>query len=138
MGGLLARDNHVQYWRRLFRDCFAVRAEIALRAGNAVAAMPLANRALDVARSTSSVDKVADRFAMARAWRLIGDSRKGLGDAAGARAARQSAVTGVACGAPERPQELIERLRLLQRLGRKAEAGELAARLSALGYRGFT
>jgi tetratricopeptide (TPR) repeat protein len=138
MGGLLARDNHVQYWRRLFRDCFAVRAEIALRAGNAVAAMPLANRALDVARSTSSVDKVADRFAMARAWRLIGDSRKGLGDAAGARAAWQSAFTVLPSGAPERPQELIERLRLLQRLGRKTEAGELAARLSALGYRGFT
>jgi hypothetical protein len=100
--------------------------------------MPLANRALDVARSTSSVDKVADRFAMARAWRLIGDSRKGLGDADGARAAWQSAFTVLPSGAPERPQELIERLRLLQRLGRKAEAGELAARLSALGYRGFT
>jgi hypothetical protein len=41
-------------------------------------------------------------------------------------------------GAPEQPAELGERLRLLQRTGRKAEAGPLAARLAQIGYRGIS
>ncbi len=136
MGGLLARDNHVQYWRRLLRDCLAIRSEIALRAGNGAAALPLAARALDVAKSTTSADKIADRFAVARAWRLIGDGRRAMGDNAGARSAWQSGFAVLPTGTPERPAEINERLRLLQRLGRKAEAGPLAARLAAIGYRG--
>ena len=138
IGGLLERDNHVQYWRRLFRECLAVRSAIALKGNNAAAALSLATQALDVARSTSSVDKVADRFAMARAWRLIGDSRKGLGDIAGARAAWQSGFAALPTGVAEQPAELGERLRLLQRTGRKAEAGPLAARLAKIGYRGMS
>lgn len=132
---LLTRDSHAQYWRLLLRDCLAVRSEIALKSGNASVALTIAQRALEVAKSSTSGDKIADRFAVARAWRLIGDSRHAGGDSAGANAAWDAAFAALPTGASERPPELTERLQLLHRLGRSGEARLISAKLSAMGYR---
>ena len=135
---LLVHDTHAQYWRRLLRDCLAVRSEIALKSGKAPLALPIAQRALEIARSSTSGDKIADRFAVARAWRLIGDGRRATGDPAGARAAWVSGFAALPTDAPERPVEMSERLQLLQRLGRADEARQISDRLNAIGYRQLT
>jgi tetratricopeptide (TPR) repeat protein len=132
---LLSRDSEVQYWRRLLRDCLAIRTAIMLKGGNPAAALPIAMRALDAARSSTSADKIADQFAAAKAWRLIGDSWRGAGAGARARSAWESGFAMLPTEAPERPSELTERLLLLERLNRREEAGQVAARLRAFGYR---
>ena len=132
---LLGRDATAQYWRRLLRDCLAVRAEIALKSGNAAAALPMAERSLDIARATTSLDKIADRFAVATAWRLIGDSWRASGNGEKARSAWESGFAALPYGTPERPAELTERVMLLQRLDRRDEAQQIAGTLRAFGYR---
>jgi hypothetical protein len=135
---LLMRDPKVQYWKRLLRDCLAVRSEIALKGSGGTEALPIATRALDAAKSSTSGDRIADSFALAKAWRLIGDSRRALGDGTGARSAWESGFAALPTTAPERPAELAERLLLLQRLGRAGEAQQAAGRLRAIGYRRLT
>jgi hypothetical protein len=100
--------------------------------------LPFANRSLTLARSTSSIDKIADRFAMAKTLRLIGDVRRQSGDMAGARSAWAAALAAIPQGVAERPAESYEHLVIAGRLGRKAEANPLAARLTTIGYRGFS
>jgi tetratricopeptide (TPR) repeat protein len=138
MDRLLGRNSGAQYWRRLQRDCLAVRAAIALKAGSAADALPFASRSLALAKSTGSIDKIADRFAMAKTMRLIGDARKQTGDMAGARSAWTAALETIPRQVAERPAETYEHLVIVGRLGRKAEAGQLAARLATIGYRGFS
>ena len=133
---LLGRDATAQHWRRLLRDCLAARAEIALKSGNAAAALPMAELLLDIARATTSLDKIADRFAVATAWRLIGDSWRASGNGEKARSAWESGFVALPYGTPERPAELTERVMLLQRLDRRDEAQQIAGKmLRVFGYR---
>jgi hypothetical protein len=65
---------------------------------------------------------------------LVGDIRRQLGDASGARSAWTSALTSLPAGVAEQPDEMAERAALLQRLGRAFDAQPLTARLNSIGY----
>jgi tetratricopeptide (TPR) repeat protein len=118
--------------------CLTLRARLALQAGARSQALVFAARLLAAASTERSGDAVKDRFAIAAAYRLLGDARKFSGDADGARAAWVKALSTLPPGVAERPQDLDEHATILERLGRTAEAQQLAERLRAMGYRRLT
>ena len=131
---LLARDLTVSNWRAGRRDCMLMRARLALASGAKDDASAFADKAVDVARTVKSTDQVADRFALAKALRLRGDIRRQLGDMDGARGAWAAAFAALPTGVSERPGEMNERQLIMQRLGRNAEAQQIAAKLHGIGY----
>ena len=135
VGKLLAKNANVVSWRALLRTCLQTRAELAAQARDDPQALSLAEKALAAARSTHTEDEVADRFAIARAYRLIGGIRQRAGNAAEAKQAWEAAFRVLPQRLAEKPAELSERAALLDRLGRRDEARQIAARLSAMGYR---
>ena len=77
-------------------------------------------------------------YRIAAAYRLIGDIEARFGDDAAAGAAWSAGLTQLPRSGSERPGEMNERAELLRRLGRGNEAQQLAARLSATGFRTLT
>ena len=134
--GLLAKDRSVAPWRAGLRDCHAMRARIALAAGATDEALRHAGQALDAAESVKSSDSVGDRYMLAKVQLLVGDIHRKAGDGLSARSAWQAGLRALPVGVQERPGEMADRAELLRRLGRAAEAEPLAARLSAMGFRG--
>jgi eukaryotic-like serine/threonine-protein kinase len=132
---LLAKDRTSADWRTDLRECWMMRGYIAYAKGaNAEAAMD-AEKALAIGRSLKSADTGADAFGLARAYRLLGDARKGLGDSGGAAAAWNAAFQSLPRVSAERPIETQEHAIILERLGRAAEAQKLKQQLAATGYR---
>ena len=131
---LIARDSNVQRWRAVQRDCWLMRARIALAEGDAQRALVLAGNAVDTARSVRSTDPAEDRYAAAVAYRLVGDVRRRLGDKRGAQAVWQAGLQTLPAQVAEHPKEMAERTMLMQRLGRVAEAQQLEQRLAVIGY----
>ena len=82
---LVGRDPRAANRRATWRNCLLVRAELALAGGAVADASNAAARALEVANSVKSSDTVADQFARAKAYRLVGDIRKQARDYDGAR-----------------------------------------------------
>ncbi|HEX3422072.1 MAG TPA: toll/interleukin-1 receptor domain-containing protein [Sphingomicrobium sp.] len=115
--------------------CAMMRARLALAAGSAGQAKTFAELALALAKAERSEDPVADRYKIAFSYRLLGDVRKGAGDTAGAEAAWNAGAAQLPKNVAERPDEMNDRLQLLQRLGRTDDAAALLARLNAIGYR---
>ena len=132
---LLARDPSIQRWRMAGRECQVMQAELAEAAGDHSQALSHAEHAVSSAKSVKGSDAATDAYALARAYRLLGDIKKRAGDLAGARAAWSSALGALPKGANERPGEMSERATMLERLGRRVEAGQLDAKLRAMGYR---
>lgn len=131
---VLAKDAGPR-WRRLQTDCFTVRARLALADGDQASGLKLAEQALASARTEQSADPVKDRYKIAAVHRLIGDVRRRMGDADGARAEWAVGLAQLPDKGVERPVELKERAELLKRLGRTEETRPLVARLRAIGYR---
>ncbi|MCL6683927.1 toll/interleukin-1 receptor domain-containing protein [Sphingomonas alba] len=132
---LLARSTQVTYWQEVNRDCLAVRAELALAANATDEAASLAGQLL---RSTQAVGKgpsLDDRYKLAAAQRLVGDVADRQGDRARALQAWQAGLATLPKNVTERPRELGERVELLKRVGRNAEARAIEARLAAMGFR---
>ncbi|HET7032306.1 MAG TPA: TIR domain-containing protein, partial [Casimicrobiaceae bacterium] len=132
---LLARDPSSADLRRDFRECWMIRGYIAYAKGANAEAATDAQKAIAVGKSVKSADSGADAFGLARAYRLLGDARKGLGDAAGAATAWNVAFQSLPHVVAERPIETQEHAIILDRLGRTAEAQPLKQRLAAIGYR---
>jgi tetratricopeptide (TPR) repeat protein len=132
---LLARDTKVVNWRTLLRDCLVLRTQLALAANDKAAALAISEQAAAVSKSIRSTDPVRDRYEAAKALRLVGDAQKRSGNGAAAQAAWQEALATMPANVAERPGEMSERARVLQRLGRTGEAQQLAARLKSIGYR---
>jgi hypothetical protein len=97
--------------------------------------MTLAQLALASARAEHSQDPVSDRYKVAAAYCLLGDIQKRAGDLTAAQNSWAAGLAVLPKNVAERPIEMNARLELLQRLGRAAEAGPLAARLKAIGFR---
>jgi tetratricopeptide (TPR) repeat protein len=133
--GLRSRDPTVVHWRQTHRYCLSMQSQIALASGEPSRAMRLADDALADAKAIRSGEPLADRYAVARATRIVGDIRKRLGDSAGAQAAWKAAIAQLPIGVVERPGEMAERAQLLERAGRSAEARHLRAKLNAIGYK---
>ena len=131
---LIARDRSVAMWRTTVQfRCLNVRARIALQTGALPEADSFARRALALARGEK--DAVDRAFAVAAAEALLGDSLARQGQPGAARGAYERAIAAWPKDVQERPRELADHSILLRRLGRSAEAEELAGRLRAMGYR---
>ena len=132
---LIAIDSNVQRWRANLRDCFYLRAQLALASQDLAAAARYAARAVELGRTVASPDAVEDRYAIASSLRILGDIRRRDGDLAGAKAAWQAGLSELPNGVAEKPNELAVHAMLSQRLGRAAEAQQRIERLNAIGYR---
>ncbi len=135
---LRARDPNVARWATLQTMCLNMRSRLAFASGDRAQALTLAEGAVAAARAERSGDQVADRFAVAGAYRHLGDIRRSLGDLAGATEAWNAGLGQLPAKVTERPSEMSERAVLLKRLGRGAEAQQISARLDAIGYRNVT
>ena len=125
----------MQRWRANLRDCFYLRAQLALASQDLAAAARYAARAVELGRTVASPDAVEDRYAIASSLRILGDIRRRDGDLAGAKAAWQAGLSELPNGVAEKPNELAVHAMLSQRLGRAAEAQQRIERLNAIGYR---
>jgi tetratricopeptide (TPR) repeat protein len=132
---LIAKDPTLADWHVDFRECWIMRGYIALAKGTNADAAKAAEQALRIAGSFKSNDPATDAYALARAYRLLGDARKGLGDSRAAAAAWSAAFRSLPQVQTERPIETQEHAIILQRLGRTAESQQLNQRLAAMGYR---
>jgi tetratricopeptide (TPR) repeat protein len=132
---LIGKDPKQADWRVDYRECWIMRGYIAVAKGANADAANDAEQALRIAKSFKSSDAGIDAFAMARAYRLLGDAREGLGDKAAATAAWNAAFQSLPHVPAEKPNETQEHAIILQRLGRTAEAQQLNQRLAAMGYR---
>jgi tetratricopeptide (TPR) repeat protein len=135
LSGLTAKDPKLVDWRVDYRECWILRGQIALAKGANAEAASDAEQAIRIAKPLKSSDPGTDAFAVARAYRLLGDARDALGDKAAATAAWNAAFAALPRVPAERPIEMQEHAIILQRLGRDAEAQQFHQRLAAMGYR---
>lgn len=131
---LIARDRSVSDWRSTMQfKCLNANARIAMRTGPAAEAVSLAQRGLAVARTEK--DPVDRAMVVARAEKLLGDALAEAGQADAALGAYQRALSSWPGNIEEEPRTLADRAFLLRRVGRKADADALDARLRTMGYR---
>ena len=134
---LISTDSNVQRWRAILRDCFNMRAKLALTNGASQDALRFAMKAVDTGKSVASTDPVEDKYAVAASLRILGEIRLRLGDQIGARAAWASGLAMLPANVAEKPNEMAEHAMLLQLLGRSNEARVRTNRLASIGYRYF-
>lgn len=136
VGTLRARDAASARTKSLQTLCLSLQSRNAIAGGDTAGGLRLAESALASARGEQGEDRIADRYSVAAAYRLVGDARRQAGDAAGAAAFWQAGLAQIRASVRERPLEKSERAELLKRLGRSNEARPLTNQLSAMGYRG--
>ena len=134
-GRLVAIDSNVQRWRANLRDCFHLRAQLALSKNDAPSAVRYSAKAVEVGKTVASSDPVEDRYAVGSSLRLLGDIRRRMGDTAGAKAAWEAGLSEFGDGVPEKPNELAVHAMLFQRLGHPDEAQQAVQKLQSIGYR---
>ena len=134
---LFAKDPSVSDWQKGRRDCLVSRAEFALALKENSSAVEFATRAVAASRSIKSSDSIEDEYGLAKAFRLLGDARQAAGDPKGARTSWADALSALPETTAEAPAEMYERRMILDRLGRRDEARQLAQRLTAIGFREF-
>ena len=78
---------------------------------------------------------LSDRFALSRAYKLVGDILWRTGDKTGAKAAWRAGIAAWPNGITANPRQLAERGEMLRGLGDRAEGSRIASRLAAMGYR---
>ena len=132
---LVSRDPREADWRTLRRDCFEAQSNLALASGNHAQAVLYARQAVATAKAVKSADPIEDRYGVAHAYRTLGDAERAAGNSDAARAAWTAGLDAIPPGLAERPPEMSQHQMLLERLGRRAEAAQLASKLSAMGYR---
>jgi len=131
---LISRDRSVAKWRRNMQlRCLGTKARVALRAGSTVEAQNLAQETLALARTEPNpVDR---GFHVSTAEHLLGDTLTQAGNRGAARGAYERALAAWPRDVEYRPKQLASQAALLMRLGRRAEANQIARRLNAMGYR---
>lgn len=132
---LLSRGKPTLDWRKDAASLNLLQAEIALASGANDQAFQLAQRGLSASRTIHTVDKDADSFRLAKAYRIVGDVQRARGDLSSAEAAWSSALAAIPGGATELPEEIAEQARILRRLNRADEARRITAKLQSMGYR---
>ena len=119
---LLRKDGSVQDWRVGVRDCWLLRAQIAASEGRTDFASSAANNAITVGKTVKSTDQTLDQYILAKAYRVLGDIRRGAGDTSGATAAWATGLGLIPRVAAERPIEAHEHAELLERTGKSAQS----------------
>jgi len=121
--------------RAALADCEILQARLALAGGAKDQALRHASQAVNAALTVGSTDLAADRYRLAKAYRLLGDAQRAAHDGAGAAASWSNAARSLPQGVADRPTEMEERMLILERNGRTGDARTLASRLDAMGYR---
>lgn len=135
VGRALARDRSVATWQTTQRACLGLRAELALKDGAPHRASLYARQTLHSAQSEWTSDPLDRRFALATAYKLVGDVAWAGGDRTAAMSAWQNGLTAYPSGVALTPRQLRERSDLLERTGNRAEARRLSAQWSRMGFR---
>jgi tetratricopeptide (TPR) repeat protein len=133
---LLARDSRNGSWRQGLATCLEQQSRLSSRAGQKASALAFAQQSLDIAKSVHSGDAITDAYIRARAYRLVGDTQRELGNPDAARSAWTTAFAELPVGVAQQPTELADRIAILERVGRTAEAQQQARKLTAMGFRG--
>ena len=111
-----------------------LRAELAAIDGSRNEAIALANQLLAAVRSDSG-GATADRFALPQAYQLVGDVLWKSGNRSGAIAAWKAGLASWPKGIAEKPLQMAVRGEMLRGTGQRAEGGQIASQLAAMGYR---
>jgi hypothetical protein len=131
---LMQRDRSVVIWATTMQlICLKTKARIALRTGGAKEAVELSQQALAIAPAIK--DPVDRQFAIASAQITLGEGLMKGGQTGAGHGAFERALAAWPKGVEERPIELADHVFLLRRLGRRADAANLAKRLDEMGYR---
>lgn len=135
---LLARDGKFPSWRAGERDCWIMRAQVALAGSAKASALAYAQNATRAAAMVKSSDSAADKYALSKAYLILGDAERAAGNQPAAVAAWRRALSEFPAGVAEKPRELDQRATILERTGDVAAAQRIEARLAAMGYRRST
>src|SRR5205085_1124476 len=135
VAGLLGKNPKNPAWLGGSRDCWLMRAQIALARGKNDEAVQAAIRASEIAKSVRTADPALDSFLLAKANRVLGDAYRAAGNAAAAQSSWSSAYSAIPQVAAETPWELRQHALVLERVGRSAEANAITAKLNSMGYR---
>lgn len=130
----LKRLNGAAIWQQLQRTCLSRQAQLALAQRDPANAISNSGKAVAIAQSVRSSDPVKDRYTLARALLLNGDSYRAAGNDSDARQAwaRGLALTN---NANEQPGESGVRAELLDRIGERSAATRIRGSLLARGIR---
>ena len=120
--------------RSLQIECLSQRARLALASGARGEAFDLSGRALTAARANRGGDQIAERIAVASAYKMVGDVQSRFGDRQAADASWKAALASWPIGIAETPRQAAIRASILQALGRAADARPITDRLSTTGY----
>jgi tetratricopeptide (TPR) repeat protein len=131
---LLSRHKPSPAAQAGLRDCWLLRARLALTSGAKQQALSDAQSAVRIARSINTADRGDDAVSLAKAYRLSGDASHAIGDEPSALANWQSAYSALPKGIAERPAEISEHAVILDRLGRAGEAQVLVRKLAQTGF----
>ncbi len=132
---LNATNRSVVDFQTLTRLCLMTKAQVASSVHDWPQATQLANRAVAAAKNVRSFDRQEDSLQVARALRILGDIQQRSGDVAGAQSSWRAAAGLLSNNVAERPQNMADRVALLQRLGEGGHAQQLVGHLNAIGYR---
>ena len=132
---LLGKNPKNPTWLGGSRDCWLMRAQIALARGKNDDAVRAAIRASQIAKSVRTADPALDSFLLAKTNRVLGDAYRAAGNAAAAQGLWMSAYSAIPHVAAETPWELRQHALVLERVGRSAEANAITAKLNSMGYR---
>lgn len=128
---LVRKDPTVSEWRALRRECHLGQARLASTASEKAI---LALRAVDAAKRVGGKDKTADRFALARAYRIFGEAKASEGRRSEAKAAWSQAAQIIGRQGNERPAELSERMKIARLIGDQATARSIRRILRQMNY----
>jgi len=132
---LIERDSTVVAWRNTLRgECLNLRTRLALQQSAFEEARALASQSVALAQSEAARSKSRDAlFALAAAQLLRGEVAQVMRDSP--QAFYRSALSAFPQGVELHPRRMVRKLLILEGLGRSEEAGQIASRLNAMGYR---
>lgn len=133
----LARNRTVASWRITHRSCLALKAELALAEGAREEAALHARQMLLSARSEQGGDPLDKRFALATAYKLLGEVTWQSGNRQAALSAWRAGLSAFPDGIALTPRQMRERRELLERTGNHAEAKRLTSQWSQMGFRAW-
>ena len=135
---LLSLDQKVATWQRRRFECSLTRGDLALRSGAIEEALMDAQSAVVAAETIRKQKDTDGRFALGRAYNLIGNIRSRQGDKTAALASWRDGLAIWPRGTPETPSQSALRMRLLKSTGATAQAAALKRELAAKGFREVT
>ncbi len=133
----LARDRTVASWQSTHRSCLALRAQLALADGSREESTLYARQVLLSARSEQGGDPLDKRFALASAYKLLGDVTWQTGNKDGAVSAWRAGLNAFPNGVTLTPRQMREKADMLIRTGATEEGKRMSAQLTAMGFRAW-